>query len=142
MKIQYPERGQPLDVDYLYQIAKSVNSLHDKMAGSKTLSSIYADNKQQSLSTNMVRFYSTQQALPAGTVAAAKVEELTVNFDTAFSYPPVVTCTIQNKNTSSDVGNNAIITIKNITTQSVQMRIKFAASGNVDILVNIIAIGT
>ena len=30
MKIQYPERGQPLDIDYLYQMAKSINNLNDK----------------------------------------------------------------------------------------------------------------
>lgn len=141
MKIQYPERGQPLDVDYLYQIAKSINSLHDKMVGSKTLSSIYSDNVQQSLSTNMVRFYSTKKTLSIGSVTAGREEELTINFDTLFTKPPVVTCTIENNNTSS-VATNAIASIKTVTTGSVQFKIRFNTAGAVDISLNIIAVGT
>lgn len=141
MKIQYPERGQPLDIDYLYQMAKSINSLHDKMVGSKTLSSIYSDNIQQSLSTNMVRFYSTKKTLSIGSVTAGKEEDLTINFDTMFTRPPVVTCTIENNNSSS-VGTNAIASIKTITTGAVQFKIKFNSAGAVDINLNIIAIGT
>ena len=141
MKIQYPERGQPLDIDYLYQMAKSINNLNDKMAGSKTLSSIFDGTSQVSLSTNMIRFYSVQKVLSISTVAAGRIEDLTINFDTMFTKPPVVTCTIQNNNASS-VGNNAIATISTITTGSVQFKILFNKAGAVDITLNVIAIGT
>lgn len=141
MKIQYPERGQPLDIDYLYQMARSINELNDKLASSKTLSSIYNGTAQQSLTTNQIRFYSTVKNLTINSVTANKVEDLTVNFDTLFTNRPVVTVTIANNNTSS-VGTNAIASIKSITTSSVQFNILFLKAGSVDININIVAIGT
>jgi hypothetical protein len=140
MKIQYPERGQPLDIDYLYQMAKSINNLNDKMAGSKTLSSIFDGTSQLSLSTNMIRFYSVQKNLSISTVAAGRTEDITINFDTAFTKPPVVTCTIQN-NTSS-IGNNAIVTVSTITTSNVKLSVLFNKAGAVNITLNVIAVGT
>jgi len=141
MKIQYPERGQPLDVDYLYQMAKSINSLHDKLGSSRTLSSIFSNNVQQSLGTSMIRLYSTQKVLPSGDMTAGKTEDITVTFDTAFSYPPVVTCTIQNNNTSSKAFN-AIATIKNVGTTYVTITVRFNEAGKPDGVINVIAIGT
>jgi hypothetical protein len=141
MKIQYPERGQPLDVDYLYQVARSINSLNDKLSTSKTLSSIFADTGQTSLTTSQIRFYTTKKAYTSSSVAANRTEEITVNFDTMFTKPPIVTATIQN-NVTSSVGTNAIVTVKGVSTGLVQLNVTFLKAGAVDININVVAIGT
>lgn len=140
MKIQLPERGQPLDIDYLYQMAVSINSLNDKLVSSKTLSSVYNGTAQQSLTTNQIRFYSTTKNLNKNNVAANATEQIDVTFDTPFTNIPIVTATIKN-NDSSSVGTNAIVSIKATATSLAQFSILFLKAGKVDINLNIIAIG-
>jgi hypothetical protein len=67
------------------------------------------------------------------------VVDYTLNYP-AFNGIPVVTATILS-GSSSSIGDNAVIVLKNVTTSSVTFRVTFFSGGNLDISVNVLAIG-
>ena len=65
--------------------------------------------------------------------------------DYTISYPPfngnpVITATIVS-GSSSSIGDDATVVIKNISTSSCTFRVTFNTGGNLDIFVNVLAIG-
>lgn len=142
MRIPLPERGQPLDVDYLYQIATQINSLTNQIAStSTTLSTI--DNGVSGRvdnTINNIRFVAKTKSIKVGTVSAGTSDPWFVDFAPDFLYIPVVTATPVN-NTLSTAGNNVTIVIKNVTTSRVDGNILYNTSGTVDLNINILAIG-
>lgn len=145
-KVPLPERGQPLDVTYLYQIASAVNDVADKIS---TATYNYTTIDTVGIGTNSVKntdakFYATYQDVVTGeTVSSNTTKNWTVDFDSAFKYPPIVTATIVNRTTGegSSIGNDVIITVTRVSTESASGVIRFNSSGNVTVSINLIAIG-
>jgi hypothetical protein len=142
MRIPLPERGQPLDVDYLYQMANQINSLTNQIAStSSTLSTIdNAINGRKDNTTNNLRFVAKTKSIKVGNVSAGVAEPWFIDFSPDFLYVPVATATPVN-NTLSTAGNNVTIVIKSITTSRVDGTILYNSSGTVDLNINVIAIG-
>lgn len=142
MRIPLPERGQPLDVDYLYQMATQINSLTNQIAStSTTLSTI--DNGvtgRVDNTTNNLRFVAKTKSVKVGSVSAGTSEPWFIDFSPDFLYIPIVTATPVN-NTLSTAGNNITIVIKNVTTSRVDGNILYNTSGTVDLNINVLAIG-
>ena len=143
MRIPLPERGTPLDVDYLYQIANQINAITNQISSnSTTLSTL--DNGvtgRKDNTTNNLRFVAKRKNIKVGSVVAGTSEPWFEDFSPDFLYVPVVTATPIN-NTLSTAGNNVIIVIKNITTSRVDGTILYNTSGTVDVSLSVIAIGT
>ena len=141
MKIPLPERGQPIDLAYMYQIAYSINDLSNQLS-SNTATSVVNNgiDLREDATTNNLRFYATTVTYQAGSVSAGTSRDWSVDFSPSFLYVPVVTATVQN-NTSSTAGNNITLVIKNITTGRADGNILYNATGSIDITINVIAVG-
>lgn len=143
MKIPVPQRGQPLDVDYIYQIINQLNTLTNQIsANSTTLSTV--DNGivgQKDVTTNNLRFVAITKNIKKDAATANQSQTWFIDFSPQFLYVPVVTATAVNKNGSA-AGDNLSVVIKNVSTSRVDGSVRFGTSGNIDVNVNIIAIGT
>jgi hypothetical protein len=142
MKIPLPERGQPIDLNYLYQIANSINNLSNQISTSNTTSVI--DNgfdRREDITTNKLRFYATTKKIVTGNISQDfSSQGWSVDLQPDFLFTPVVVATVVN-NTASPAGNNVTLVIGNITTNRVEGNIIYNKSGNIDININVIAIG-
>lgn len=141
MKVPLPERGQPIDLNYLYQLASAINELNNQVSTSNTTSVVNNGlDLREDVTTNKLRFYATTKNIQAGNIIAGSSQAWSADFQPDFLYVPVVTATPQN-NTSSTAGNNVTIVIRNITTSKVDGNIIFNENGSIDMNINVIAIG-
>ena len=143
-KIPLPERGQPLDLSYIYNIAKAINDLSDQSNSLAQANGIIVDNGSGVQSSRvsgaqMVGKFVTVSS--SSSVNAQNEHSETISFSPAtFSRPPIVTASLVNLGGTS-IGTDSTIILKNISTDSCTVVVKFGSSGLTSIGVNIIAIG-
>ena len=144
--IPVPERGQPLDLTYIYQIANTVNQLAQNSSySSNRFSSIQvpAPNiPRQDVRINDMRMVGGFHDLTLNlSVNAGQAIPFLYNFPTAdFKYPPIVTATPQTISVT-DSGTDAFVVITSVTTSRVEGVVKFNTSGTASLRINIIAVG-
>jgi hypothetical protein len=143
-KLPLPERGQPIDVAYLYQIANAVNDLSSQMSTS-TYKYVTVDTPAtgaQSVKASEARTLAVyKEAYTNSTVTAGAETTITYDFPVNFKYAPVATATIVNTGNTA-AGNSTTVTIKTITTSQVSAVVKVGTSGgNATIGVNFIIVG-
>lgn len=142
-KVPLPDRGQPLDVTYMYQLASTINDLSDSVSNA---SARYAtiDTRvagKQTFRVSDMRVYAGYlDVTNAVAVTATTTLERTVNFGVAFSYPPIVVASVVNNNTQAS-GNDATVVVSSSTTSSATFRVKFETAGEATVGINFIAIG-
>jgi len=141
-KIPLPERGQPLDVTYLYKMAEAVNDLATQVS-SATYKYSAVDTftaGQQNLKTADLKVIAKYENIyNNATVTAASEKTFSSTFP-EFKFAPIVTASIVNVgNTSS--GKDTTVVLTSITTSRVDGVIKFASGGDLSIGVNLIIIG-
>lgn len=141
-KVPLPERGQPLDVTYIYQIADALNDLSSQVS-SATYNYTTVDTKvagTQSIKTSDARVVGKYKEIAnkKTTVAGDEINNF-CNFDGDFKYPPVVTASVVN--IDGTPAGNASIVLNSITTSRVDFTVKFGISGTASVGVNIIAVG-
>lgn len=143
-KIPTPDRGQPLDVSYIYTLANAVNDLSSQISSAnfKYASIGTTSGPQNALITNTkivadsVDIYSTLTDVSPGLTV-----ERSLSFSTGeFKYPPVVTATPV-LTSQSENGADLSVTIKQITTSRVDFAVTFFGTGKAALKVNVIAIG-
>lgn len=144
--IPVPERGQPIDLSYIYQIANAVNKLSTQ--------SVYSANKFVSIETpaaNVGRqdikitesriIGGYHQLAPNINVTTGAAIEFTYNFPASdFKYPPIVTATPINIS-GTEAGKDVSVIITLISSSRVEGVVKFGTSGTASIGINIIAVG-
>lgn len=142
-KVPLPDRGQPLDVTYLYRIANELNNAIDTIStATYNYTSVRTrDVGRQDVKNSNAKFYATYiDAISNETVSGNITRTYTVPFDSEFKYPPIVTATPVN--TGGPIGNDVLVVINSITTSTVTISVRFNSSGQVsNVSVNIIAIG-
>jgi hypothetical protein len=142
-KIPTPDRGQPLDVTYVYQIVEAINDLSSQISSAKyKYASIdTSEGRQNTLLTDTKVVAGWVNVFSAVTlVAAAEEKTFSFSFKGEYKYPPIVTATpVVIDGTSS--GQEVTILITSVTTSAVNGIVKFGSSGNLALRVNIIAIG-
>lgn len=142
-KVPLPDRGQPLDVTYMYQLANAINDVADTVS---TATSKYAtiDTRQvgkQNFKIPDIRLYAGYTDISnAQQVTATQVIERSIDFGVSFAYPPIVIASIVNNNTQA-VGNTATVVVTSVTTSAAGFRVRFDAAGEATVGVNFIAIG-
>lgn len=142
-RLPVPDRGQPLDVTYIYQMVEAINELAaktysstfkystiDTVAGTQNL--LVSDSKVVAAEINV---YATDQSVDAG-----DTETFSYSFKGEYKYPPIVTATPVLISTTS-AGRDVTVVIERITTSRVDGRVMFGTSGNVSLKLNLIAIG-
>jgi hypothetical protein len=142
-KVPLPDRGQPLDVTYIYQIANAVNDISDTIS-TATYNYTSVDTRtfgRQDLKNNNAKFYAGyKDIVTEETVSANTTKPWVIDFASDFKYPPIVTATPINTS-AGVIGNDVTVVIKSVTTTRVEGIIRFNSSGLVSASVNIIAIG-
>lgn len=143
-RITPPGRGQPIDVPYLYQMATAINDLSDQIdASAAKYTTVYSREAQkQDIKTSDAKFYASFLDLPQQ-LQVTQGDTREFSFDISgsnFKYPPIVTVTPVNTGTST-ASNDVIAVLSSITTSRIDGFVRFNSSGQVDIAINVIAIG-
>lgn len=138
-----PERGQPLDVTYIYQIVQSINELYTQVAPSK-IGYLVVDTERNGPQTtktsaaNVIGGY--ELVSPSSLQAAGSSLPWSHSFEKEFKYPPIVTATAFNQGIS-DSGKDVSVTINSVSPSKVEGTIKFTLGGEITMGINIIAVG-
>jgi hypothetical protein len=142
-KVPVPERGQPLDVAYIYQLSNAINEISDQVS-SATYNYTTIDTTsagKQNIKTSEARIVGGYYTVASNsTVSASSTKPFTYVFPSDFKYTPIVTASPVNVGKTS-AGENVSIVLTDITRSSVTGLVKFNASGNVSIVVNLLIIG-
>ena len=142
-KIPLPERGQPIDLSYIYQIANAVNDLSSQISPSA--------DKYVSVDTPTAGTQTAKAAdvkIIGGYMEVAKSSSVTVgtdkaftyNFPADFKYPPIATATPVNVGNTT-AGKNVSVIIKSVTTSRIEGVVTFNSAGEASVGVNLIVIG-
>lgn len=140
-KVPLPERGQPLDVTYIYQLAEALNDVSTQVssATSKT-TTIDTSSGQQTVKTSEAK-------IVGGYVLAANNKTVTAASEATFSYTypdfkyiPIVTATPINVG-GTPAGQNVTVTLTSVTPTKVDGIVRFNAAGNLTVGVNLIIVG-
>jgi hypothetical protein len=141
-KVPLPERGQPLDVTYIYQLAETVNELATQVS-SATYNYTTINNGSsgsQSVKTSETKIVGGYvQVANNTTVTAASEVSFSYTFDD-FKYSPIVSATPYNIG-NTPAGQNVSVILKTVTTSKVEGVVRFGASGDLSLAVHLIIIG-
>lgn len=145
VQISLPEKGQPLDIDYLSEIASSINEINQEL-GPKNAAAVSRiagpdSSRTESIKTSSVKIHAIQVPVASGKVSAGGIVTRTVEFSPNFLYPPIVTVTPIIR-AYRDQSKNCIATIEGVNTAGVDIVFTFTANAdNVSVDAHIIAIG-
>jgi hypothetical protein len=137
-QIELPDRGQPLDISYLYRIVNEINNVSSLIGNS--LSKIkYKDSTtpSQILTSNLV-FYAESLKLTDANLSTQTSVSGTFNYSGIFKTTPVVVCSV-----TAITGESKLYAVLNGINQN-QCKVDVyspTTSGKVDAEVSIIAIG-
>jgi hypothetical protein len=138
-----PERGQPLDVTYIYQIVKAINDLSTQVSPSnyKYVTVDTPNAGKQSVKASEARIIGGYvQVTTSTTQTAGSSQQFSYDFQTEFKFAPVVTATPVNVG-NTDAGKDVTVTLKSVSTSKVEGTVKFNAAGDTSIGINLVIIG-
>lgn len=144
MKLPIPQRGQPIDVTFISDIVKSINTLYDQVAVKvSSYASLWTANGRKRVRFNEVKMITGQTTINLDkTTAADTFKDFEYAFDIAFASPPVVTATVINlESTASKASKHASVILTSVDTGVVRGTVKFEVAGDFKVAVNIIAVG-
>lgn len=142
-KVPLPERGQPIDVAYIYQLTNAINQLSDQVSSATykytTVDTVSAG--KQNIKTSDARIVAGIEPVVSGrNVNALDVQPFTYRYGADFKYPPVVTATPVNVGLTQ-AGEDVTVVITSVNTSSVSGVVRFNKTGVVSTSVNVIAVG-
>jgi len=142
-KIPLPERGQPLDVPYIYKLVDTVNQLSTEVSSATynytTVDTVSAG--KQSVKTSETRIIGGYvEVANNSTVTAASEKSFSYDFPSDFKYQPIATATPVNIG-NTPAGQNVSVILKTVTTSKVEGIVRFGASGDLSLAVNLIILG-
>ena len=140
-----PERGQPLDTTYIYEIVKSINDLYTLLGSNSRVGhvGVYTQGPEgpQEMKTSEAQIeagfttVSPSSLQPAGTSLSWSYD-----FKKQFAYAPIATATAYNSKTT-DSGKDVTVTINSLTPSKIEGFVKFNVGGETPVGINIIAVG-
>jgi hypothetical protein len=142
-KIPLPERGQPLDVTYIYQLADTINDLSTQLS-----SATYKMSSMDTIGAGRQQIKTSETRLIGGyievannsTVSAGNEKTFSYDFEGDFKFRPIATATAVNTG-NTPAGQNVSIILKTVTTSRVEGVVRFGSSGDLSLAVNLIIIG-
>ena len=142
-KLPLPERGQPLDLTYIYQLVDTVNDLSTQVS-SATYNYTTVDtvsSGKQSIKTSEARVVGGYVAVANNsTVSAGNEKTFSYDFPSDFKYAPIASATAVNIG-NTPAGKNVNVILKSVTTSRVEGIVRFGASGDLSLAVHLIIIG-
>jgi len=142
-KVPLPERGQPLDVTYIYQLAETINDVATQVSSATynytTVDTVSAG--KQNVKTSEARLIGGfVEVANNSTVSAGNEKPFAYDFPSDFKYAPIATATAVNIG-NTPAGQNVTVILKSITTSRVEGVVRFGASGDLSLVVNLIIVG-
>jgi hypothetical protein len=143
-KLPLPERGQPLDVTYVYEMANAINQIATE--ASSTTKNVSVDtpvNGTQYSKVGDVKIFASYISV-VNSASKTSGEEVTFSIpfnNFLFKYPPIVTATPVNVG-NTVAGRNVTVVISSITASGAQGVVRFnSTGGDLSVGVNAIVIG-
>ena len=142
-KVPLPERGQPLDVTYIYQLADTINDLSTQVSSATynytTVDTVSAG--KQSVKTSEARMIGGYvEVANNSTVSAGNEKTFSYDFPSDFKYQPIATATPVNIG-NTPAGQNVSVILKTVTTLRLEGIVRFGASGDLSLAINLIILG-
>ena len=137
-QIELPDRGQPLDISYLFRIAQEINRVSE-LVGTSLSKIKYRDTStpSQVLTSNIV-FYAETQKIVDANLSVQPNAPASFDYSGIFKTTPVVTCSV----TSITGVSNLYPVLSAVTQNSCQVNVfSSATSGAFSADISIIAIG-
>jgi hypothetical protein len=142
-KVPLPERGQPLDVTYIYQLVEAVNDVSTQVS-SATYNYTTIDTTsagKQSVKTSETRILGGYvEVANNSTVSAGNEKTFSYDFPSDFKYSPIVSATPLNIG-NTPAGQNVTVILKSVTTSKIEGVVRFNSSGDLSMAIHLIAIG-
>jgi hypothetical protein len=141
--ISVPERGQPLDVNYLYELAQAINTLSSQIspANYKYVSVDTPASGTQNVKASEARILGGYVSVyNNATVSAGDSKDFSYTFPADFKFAPIVTVTPINVGNTL-AGKNMSVILKTVTTSKVEGVVRFNQSGDLTVAVNLIVVG-
>jgi hypothetical protein len=141
-----PQEGQPLDLQYISELAQSVIDLNAQATKNNSYSNSYFKNQANITKydrTSNLSFYAVfEPVVENDPIAQGHLRSFSHTFSKSFMNIPVVTVSAVNIGKTSQ-GNNVNVVLTEVTPGSISGYMKFnnATSGNASVGINIIAIG-
>jgi hypothetical protein len=142
-QIPLPERGQPIDVTYIYQIADAINNLSSQITPSTNkyvTIQTPLDGTQSVLSSGVKMNAAFVEVYNNATVLAGQEQSFSYSYPAEYKFAPVATATPVNIGGTS-AGKDVSVILKNVTTSRVDGIVKFNTNGDLTVGVNLIIIG-
>ena len=142
-KIPLPERGQPLDVTYISQLAQVVNELSSAISpATYKYTSIDTPNAgRQNIKGSEARVIGGNvRVVSSGTITAGEEKSFTYSFPGEFKYAPIATATAINTG-NTVAGKNVTVILTNPTTSGIDGTVRFNTTGELAVNVHLIIIG-
>lgn len=139
--IPLPERGQPLDVTYIYQLASAVNQLATNSPNTQKRVHLSVPNGgTENKNILDLRVLASSVTIGKQTTTAGEEFSFPIPFAFEFKYPPIITATPVNiRNTAA--GKDVTVVLNDITPSSAQGTVRFGTSGDLSVAVHLIIVG-
>jgi hypothetical protein len=143
-KVPLPERGQPIDLAYIYQLASGINDLATQLSPTTnrftTIDTTSAG--RQSVRTSDARIVGGYVTVNNSSSTTPDGEgQFNYNFSD-FAYVPIVTATpILTEDANTQAGKDINVVITRVTTNRVEGVVRFNTIGVTNVGINLIAVG-
>lgn len=142
-KVPVPDRGQPLDLSYIYQLAEGINNLSNELS---PVNAKYTSIKVEEYKEEQVVRTSNSRIVGAYVDITKKdsssTEEPFSYRYSDFAFKPIITATPYVVGGAKTVsGKDTTVVITDITTDRVDGVVKFNTPGEASVRINLIIIG-
>jgi hypothetical protein len=143
-KIPLPERGQPIDLTYIYQLANVVNELSTQITSSSNrFTTVETPSGTQSVKTSDARIvggYIKEVTNDSSTTTGTETK-FSYTFD-PFKFVPVVTASpIILGDIATDASKDVSVILTTVTTAKVEGIVKFNTTGVSSVGINLLIVG-
>lgn len=139
-KLTVPQRGQPLDVSYMYSLVETVNQLSEVIGTTQNITQIVSSNgTSNTVQTGRSSIVGiTTNVATSKNVTAGAQEPFSINYN--FKYPPIIVATPWNTG-DTDAGKNVSVVITKVSNTTASFLVRYDTGGVATVDINVLAIG-
>jgi hypothetical protein len=139
-KLTVPQRGQPLDVSYMYSLVETVNQLSEVVGTTQNITQIVSSNgTSNTVQTGRSSIVGiTTNVATSKNVTAGAQEPFSINYN--FKYPPIIVATPWNTG-DTDAGKNVSVVITKVSNTTASFLVRYDTGGVATLDINVLAIG-
>jgi hypothetical protein len=143
-KVPLPDRGQPVDLAYLYQLAEAINNLSNQLSPStaKYTSIDTVSSGKQVVKTSDARIIGGFLSVTNNAAATSGTEQTFSYTFSDFAYVPIVTATpLTTDENSTDASKDITVILTGVTTSRVDGVVRFNTIGVASVGINLLIVG-